>query len=119
MSPTALLHSLLFVLGVLLFGIALTAAPTQAVTDDGNDRSALVALYNATDGPNWEINDNWLSDRPIGEWSGVNVDFNGRVKEMNFYDNRMTGPLPAELGMLSKLEVLNIRANRLSGADTL
>ena len=30
-----------------------------------NDRAALVALYNATDGPNWLISDNWLSDRRI------------------------------------------------------
>ena len=26
------------------------------------DRAALVALYNATDGANWTINTNWLSN---------------------------------------------------------
>ena len=33
-----------------------------------SDRAALVALYNATDGPNWTDNTNWLSDEPLGEW---------------------------------------------------
>ena len=89
------------------------------------DRAALIALYNATDGPNWEINTNWLSDRPIGEWSGVSAGFEGgrfsvnprgRVKELSFYDNRMTGSIPPEIGSLSNLEMLNIPGNRLRGS---
>ena len=44
-----------------------------------SDREALVALYNATEGPLWTINDNWLSDRPVGEWHGVETDSTGRV----------------------------------------
>ncbi len=28
-------------------------------------------LYNATDGPNWIDNENWLSDAPLGEWYSV------------------------------------------------
>ena len=31
------------------------------------DREILVALYNATDGPNWIDSDNWLTDAPLGE----------------------------------------------------
>ena len=61
----------------------LTAIPNndlpQGVTPLGpncspTDHAALVALYNATDGPNWANNDNWLSDRPLGEWHGVATD---------------------------------------------
>ena len=89
------------------------------------DRAALIALYNTTDGPNWEINTNWLSDRPIGEWSGVSVgiewssvsvDPRGRVKELNFYDNRMTGEIPPEIGSLAELRWLNIPGNQLRGS---
>lgn len=29
------------------------------------EREALIALYNATDGDNWENNTNWCSDRTI------------------------------------------------------
>ena len=47
-----------------------TIGPTSAETD----REALAALYNATDGENWDISDNWLSDAPLGEWEGVTTD---------------------------------------------
>jgi hypothetical protein len=33
-----------------------------------SDRDALVALFNATDGPNWKDNTNWLTDAPLGDW---------------------------------------------------
>ena len=52
-----------------------TIGPTSAETD----QEALVALYNATDGENWNRSDNWLSDAPIGEWEGVTTDDDGRV----------------------------------------
>ncbi len=45
----------------------------------GADRAALVALYNATDGPNWVNNGNWLTDAPLGDWYGVDTDVSGRV----------------------------------------
>ena len=38
-----------------------------------SDRAALVALYEATDGPNWVDNGNWLTDAPLGEWYGVDT----------------------------------------------
>ena len=43
------------------------------------DRAALVALYNATDGPNWVNNENWLTDAPLRDWYGVATDASGRV----------------------------------------
>ena len=64
-----------------------TAAPTtDRNTLEGSvatDREALVALYNATDGPNWRNNTNWLSDAPMGEWHGVTTDDNGRVAHLS------------------------------------
>ena len=39
--------------------------------NSATDRTTLVALYNATDGPNWTNNENWLSDAPTGERHGV------------------------------------------------
>ena len=65
-----------------------TAAPAPEATDrvrapapgsPASDREILVTLYNALDGPNWEDSGNWLSDTPLGEWSGVTTDDNGRV----------------------------------------
>ncbi|MDD9994217.1 MAG: hypothetical protein OXS35_00510, partial [Dehalococcoidia bacterium] len=79
------------------------------------DREALVALYNATEGPDWNNNTNWLSDVPIGDWDGVDTDASGRVVELNLHDNQLSGEMPPELGNLSSLEVLLLSGNQLSG----
>ena len=47
------------------------------------DKQALIALYNATDGPNWNYSDYWLTDAPIWAWYGVTVDAEGRVTELD------------------------------------
>ena len=86
-----------------------------AVEGPAADRAALVALYNATDGPNWEKSDNWLSDEPLSEWYGITTDITGRVTELGLGDNKLNGTLPAELGNLSSLTSLNLRYNPLSG----
>ena len=46
------------------------------------DRAALVALYNATDGPNWTNNSGWLTDTPVGQWYGVATNDSGRVTSL-------------------------------------
>ena len=51
-------------------GATVAPLPTLAQTSTETDRNALVTLYNATKGPNWRNNEKWLSDVPIGEWSG-------------------------------------------------
>ena len=95
----------------------LSAAVTPAPPPDSSmtDRAGLVALYNATDGPNWPLNDNWLSEAPLGAWSGVTTDADGRVIELRLQFYRLRGEIPAELGNLSKLAVLFLLGNQLSG----
>ena len=83
--------------------------------DAATDRAALVALYNATGGRNWRNNGNWLSDIPMGAWHGVITDSDGRVTELSLYSNQLTGEIPAELGSLTNLEVLQLSANQLTG----
>ncbi len=83
---------------------------------DESDREALVAFFNATDGPNWKYDTFWLSDLPIGEWWGVTTDGYGRVTELSLSSNNLTGPIPPELSGLSNLAELSLAANNLSGA---
>ena len=40
--------------------------PPAASGSAETDREALVALYNATDGENWDESNSWLSDAPLG-----------------------------------------------------
>ena len=82
--------------------------------DLAGDRQALVAFYNATDGANWENNENWLSDEPLDAWYGVTVS-RGRVTELVLDKNQLTGPIPAELGDLTSLSRLSLRENQLTG----
>ena len=79
------------------------------------DRAGLVAFYNSTDGANWHRNDNWLTDAPLDDWYGVDTNNGGRVIELELYSNRLTGRLPAELGNLTALEVLDLEENQLTG----
>ncbi len=80
-----------------------------------DDRAALMALYNATDGPNWTINENWGSDAPLDQWHGVATDDSGRVTNIDLSDNQLSGPISAELGNLANLEWLNLTDNQLTG----
>ena len=82
---------------------------------DLSDRAALTALYNATDGDNWEENDNWLTDAPLDEWEGVATDENRRVIELELDNNDLSGQIPRELARLSNLESLNLYTNQLTG----
>ncbi|MYD36029.1 MAG: PQQ-binding-like beta-propeller repeat protein [Dehalococcoidia bacterium] len=79
------------------------------------EREALVALYHATDGPNWTERTNWLSEAPLSKWHGVTTDANGRVTMLNLADNGLNGTLPGELRGLSELQSLILSSNRLGG----
>ena len=81
-----------------------------------SDRDILEALYNATDGPNWTNRTGWTTDRPLGEWHGVTTDASERVIGLDLEDNNLSGPLPAELGQLDKLEELILEDAGISGA---
>ncbi len=122
------LSPLLFLAVALATMMALAdGKPTRVTAEEwssSTDRAALVALYNATDGSNWrdcawgncQKPANWLSDKPIGEWSGVSTDANGRVRSLDLRLHRLRGELPAELGNLSELGYLVLNSNGLSGS---
>ena len=81
-----------------------------------SDRELLTALYEATDGPNWRDNTNWLTDKPLGEWYGVDTDADGRVWSLLLHENELAGLIPPELGDLTNLNHLYLYTNALSGA---
>ncbi len=78
------------------------------------DRTALVTIYNATDGANWANNTGWLTDAPLYQWYGVTVDPDGRVGTLYLRSNGLTGTIPPELGSLAGLGYLDLSGNQLS-----
>ncbi len=81
-----------------------------AVACDPQDSSALVQLYFATDGLNWNHNDNWLSGW-VYTWYGVTIDSSGRVTQLDLENNNLDNQLPSEIGNLTALTYLNLRQN--------
>ena len=80
------------------------------------DRAALVALYDATNGPNWGENKNWKTDQPLSTWHGVITNRRtGRVGSLSLIRNNLTGEIPRELGSLTDLSQLSLFGNNLTG----
>ena len=103
---------------VVLAGFCSWSAP-GALAQDGAavaaDRTALEALYDATNGPAWTDSTNWKTDAPLNEWHGVWTGDDGRVSGIELVENGLSGPLPSSLGRLSSLEWLTLGSNELSG----
>ena len=103
------------------------ASGVAEITVENLDRAALVALYEATDGPNWVNSENWLTDAPLGDWYGVDIDASGRVigldlggrwdyEERRWIPHGLSGPIPPAFATLTSLRRLDFYANGLTGS---
>ncbi len=89
------------------------------------EREALIALYNNTDGDSWTVNTNWKNiDGEFLDpgfehlWHGVtitNINDTLWVRQITLDNNNLEGELPAELGDLGQLFLLNLKDNKLNG----
>lgn len=81
------------------------------------ERSALLDLFNSTNGTLWENSTNWQGDAGTEcTWYGVSCDENENVTALYLVENNLTGTLPSSLGDLSGLKSLTIASNpQLSG----
>jgi len=76
------------------------------------ERRALVALYEATGGPNWGNNTGWLSNQPVCDWHGVRC-ADGYVAGLDLSGNHLSGAVPPEVGELRGLVELHLGGNQL------
>ena len=91
---------------------------TVQVFRDGSvesDRAALVALYKSAGGSGWTNKTNWDTAEPLDTWFGVTLLGNDRVAELNLHGNNLRGTLPADLGSLTELNLLDLSGNQLRG----
>lgn len=86
--------------------------PTEACLDE---RPALAAFYRTLNGHLWHRDDGWLSERPLGEWYGIETNEAGEVIAIELMYNGLDGEIPVELTELARLEFLRLDDNRLRG----
>ena len=99
--------------------VSANAIPTVGATRPSSirdmERTALVAIYNATGGEDWNTSDGWLSDSPLDQWQRVTADQSGRVTDLDLSANLLIGEIPAGLGNFPRLKLLYINDNKLTG----
>ncbi len=96
--------------------IAPTVSDNTVTTDeDTGEGAALVALYEATSGENWEDDTNWKTDEPLHTWYGVTLDTEGWVTGLDLGGNGLRrGIPPAVVVNLRRLRRLYLNDNRLT-----
>lgn len=86
------------------------AADLEFVPDETlDDREALIAFYNATDGPNWINSTDWCTDEPIDAWYGITTNSEGRVTGIDLPDNKLSGDAGSTLAALTELQYINFQ----------
>ena len=76
-----------------------------------HDRAALRYIYQNNNGAQWTDNSNWLSDKPLSEWHGIELHENGQVKGLDLRNNNLRGPVDGAFSGLLVLETLNLSGN--------
>ncbi|MCB2178820.1 hypothetical protein KQH61_05350 [bacterium] len=75
---------------------------------------ALVAIYAATNGPEWDHQTGWLVEADVCQWYGVSCNA-GSIIALDLYGNHLSGSLPLEIGGFPDLKTLTINDNALTG----
>jgi Leucine Rich Repeat (LRR) protein len=112
-------------LALILIGSSFTSVQCHAGEAHGvsqQERQALIALFEATDGSHWKHHEGWLSG-PGTEcrWDGVSCKHGvlepttTTVTALQLFENNLSGKIPEAVGQLANLEELYISGNKLSG----
>ncbi|OAB78836.1 leucine-rich repeat domain-containing protein [Cochleicola gelatinilyticus] len=97
----------------LLTLVALLASTLMYAEVPQKEKQALIDFYIATDGENW-VN-TWELNEPVENWQGVTVE-NNTVTGISLLFNKIKGTLPASIGDLENLKVLELSFNEISGS---
>lgn len=79
-----------------------------------DERSMLIQLYNDTNGPSWTDNTNWCSEKPLGEWYGINNGWmiSDHVRIIDLKNNNLSGNI--DIKSMKYLEDIMVTGNDIS-----
>jgi Leucine-rich repeat (LRR) protein len=100
------MKKILISLSFALLSLTLIAQVSQT------EKQALLDFYLATNGENW-VN-TWDIKEPVSNWHGITVE-NNQVTGISLLFNNIEGTLPASIGDLNNLKILELSFNKLSG----
>jgi hypothetical protein len=124
-------ETLIISLGNVQGGAALGVPDTAVLTITDNDSTfnckqvteistaeckALIALYESTDGANWENNTGWNVTNTPCSWNGVTCQ-GKHVTRLSLGDNNLKGSISAKFFKLKKLESIELSDNDLNGTS--
>ena len=92
-----------------------SAIPDYQISYNLIQRYILMLFYYSTNGPRWLINSLWLSDESECLWYGVTCNEYNIVVSLDLRSNKLSGPIPSEIGELKGLESLTLSDNRING----
>ncbi len=87
-------------------------------SDAESQKRFLTEFYQSTQGSQWSNNTNWLSDKPLEEWYGLNQGASGLdyVHSMELSYNNLRGSLPESFAeIMTTANYINISQNALTG----
>ena len=110
---------------VVVMSVAFLAVSRAQAAIPAEEREALIALYNSTNGDGWSDNSGWKDEPLDGDgfampgtecgWHGVECTGDS-VTKLQLSSNQLTGSIPVELDNLSNLQTLNLYSNQLTGS---
>ena len=77
-----------------------------------SEYEALKALYNSTQGDNWDDNYLWLSNEPVSYWYGITTQ-GAHITKIDLSLNNLKGVLPPKIKDLKYIEFLDLALNEL------
>ena len=74
---------------------------------NASERGALLAMWEATNGPHWRCRDGWNTSSHVCSWAGVTCTRRGHVIGIVMPWNNLTGRLPPQFELLKHMLVLD------------
>jgi hypothetical protein len=98
--------------------------PVTSTMEDILERFVLANFYFATNGPSWTNQYDFLSKKDVCEWNdgGAGGDNHygvfceqGKVYQLNFNQNGLSGTIPEDIGLLSNTREFRVEDNAIGG----